>query len=65
LPPSASTLGDIVNSIRLLFQRLWHLGFDLINGLWGYFLLGAVIVIPVWPILRFIRAPKGDPNEAG
>ena len=39
---------NIVNSIRLLFQRIWNLGFDAINGLWRYFLLGAVIVIPIW-----------------
>ena len=39
---------NIVNSIRLLFQRLWDLGFNAINGLWRYFLLGAVIVMLVW-----------------
>ena len=50
---------NIVNSIRLLFQRIWDLGFNAINGLWRYFLLGAVIVIPIWLILRFIRAPRG------
>ena len=38
---------NILSSIRLLFQRLWDLGFDAINWLWRYFLLGAVIVIPV------------------
>jgi hypothetical protein len=43
---------NIVNSIRLLFQRIWDLGFDAINGLWRYFLLGAVIVIPIWLISR-------------
>ncbi len=50
---------NIVNSIRLLFQRIWDLGFDAINGLWRYFLLGAVIVIPVWLISRMFAAPRG------
>jgi Family of unknown function (DUF6460) len=50
---------NIVNSIRLLFQRIWDLGFDAINGLWRYFLLGAVIVIPVWLISRMFGAPRG------
>ena len=27
--------------------------------LWRYFLLGAVIVIPIWLIVRLMRAPKG------
>jgi Domain of unknown function (DUF6460) len=43
---------NILHSIRMLFQRLWDLGFDAINWLWRYFLLGAVIVIPVWLLMR-------------
>ena len=50
---------NIVNSIRLLMQRIWDLGFDAINGLWRYFLLGAVIVIPVWLLSRIFSAPRG------
>jgi hypothetical protein len=49
---------NIVNSIRLLFLRIWSLGFDAINGLWRYFLLGAVIVIPVWLLSRMFGAPR-------
>ena len=49
---------NIVNSIRLLFQRIWNLGFDAINGLWRYFLLGAVIVVPVWLLSRLFGAPR-------
>src|ERR1043165_10237750 len=36
---------NIVSSIRRLFNWIYDLGFDAINGLWRYFLLGAVIVI--------------------
>ena len=50
---------NIIHSIRLLFQRLWDLGFDAINWLWRYFLLGAVIVIPIWLISRLFGAPRG------
>jgi hypothetical protein len=50
---------NIVNSIRLLFQRLWNLGFDAVNWLWRYFLLGAVIVFPVWLLMRMFGAPRG------
>ena len=50
---------NIVNSIRLLFQRIWNLGFDAINGLWRYFLLGAVIVVPIWFLVRLAKAPRG------
>src|SRR5438046_3247779 len=50
---------NILSSIRLLFQRLWDLGFDAVNWLWRYFLLGAVIVIPVWLLSRMFGAPRG------
>jgi hypothetical protein len=35
------------------------MGFDAVVWLWRYFLLGAIIVIPVWLILRILRAPRG------
>jgi hypothetical protein len=49
---------NILNSIRLLFRRLWDLGFDAVNWLWRYFLLGAVIVIPVWLLSRMFGTPR-------
>ena len=50
---------NILKSIQLLFQRLWDLGFDAVNWLWRYFLLGAVIVIPVRLLMRMFGAPRG------
>ena len=50
---------NILRSIQLLFQRLWDLGFDAINWLWRYFLLGAVIVIPIWFLSRLFGSPGG------
>ena len=49
---------NIVYSIRLLFLRIWDLGFDAINGLWRYFLLGAVIVFPIWLLSRLFNSPR-------
>jgi hypothetical protein len=43
---------NIILSVRLLFRRLWDLGFDAVNWLWRYFLLGAVVVIPIWLLSR-------------
>jgi hypothetical protein len=50
---------DIVHSIERLIRSLWNLGFDAFRWLWRYFLLGAVIVIPVWILLRLFNAPRG------
>ncbi len=46
-------------SIRHLIERLWNMGFDAVRWLWGYFLLGAVIVIPIWLIVRLVNTPRG------
>jgi hypothetical protein len=50
---------NILDSVRVLFHRLWDMGFDAVYWLWRYFLLGAVIVIPIWLIIRLINAPRG------
>ena len=50
---------DIWQSLRRLFQNIWEMGFDAIRWVWGYFLLGAVIVIPIWLIMRIVNAPRG------
>ena len=50
---------NIIASIRTLFQRIWEMGFDAVRVLWRYFLLGAVIVIPIWLVVRLINTPRG------
>ena len=50
---------NIIRSIQLLFRRIWDLGFDVVNWLWRYFLLGAVIVVPVFLLSRIFGAPRG------
>jgi len=50
---------DIVRSIKHLITSIWNMGFDAVRWLWGYFLLGAVIVIPIWIIVRVVNAPRG------
>jgi len=50
---------DIVDSIERLIRSIWNMGFDAVRWVWRYFLLGAVIVIPVWIIMRVVNAPRG------
>jgi hypothetical protein len=50
---------DIVRSIERLIRSIWNMGFDAVRYVWRYFLLGAVIVIPIWIIIRLINAPRG------
>ena len=43
---------DIVDSFIRLLERIYNLGFDAIEWVFRYFLLGAVIVFPIWFIAR-------------
>ena len=49
---------NILTSIRRMFDWIYNLGFDAVSWLWRYFLLGAVIVIPVWLLSRMFGAPR-------
>src|SRR3982074_3413694 len=50
---------NILDSIQRLIQHIWDLGFDAVRLLWRYLLLGAVVVVPIWFLLRLTRAPRG------
>jgi Family of unknown function (DUF6460) len=50
---------DIWRSIERLFRRIWDMGFDAIVWLWRYFLLGAILVVPIWLIVRLAKGAKG------
>ena len=50
---------DIIRSIRQLFQAIWDMGYEAFERLWRYFVLGAVLVVPIWLIVRLVRAPRG------
>jgi hypothetical protein len=50
---------DIIHSIERLIRSIWNMGFDAFRWLWRYFLLGAVIVIPIWILMRLFNAPRG------
>lgn len=50
---------DLAAAISDLFQAIANLGFDWIESAVQYFLLGAVIVIPIWLILRFVKFVTG------
>lgn len=43
---------NILYSLRLLALRISSLGFGAIESAFGYLLLGAVVVVPVWLLMR-------------
>jgi hypothetical protein len=49
----------IIESAQRLIQTVWDMGFDAVRFLWRYLLLGAVVVVPIWLLMRIARAPRG------
>lgn len=50
---------DIIETAQQFIRRIWNMGFGAIEWIWRYFLLGAVIVVPVWIIIRLLNMGKG------
>ena len=52
---------DIVAWFQHAVFNVFDLGFGTLDRIWQYFLLGAVIVVPLWLISRVLRAGRrGD-----
>ena len=50
---------NIVDSLRRLIRHIWDLGFDAVRVLWRSLALGAAVVVPIWLLVRLVRAPQG------
>lgn len=46
---------DILNGIQNLIVRIYNLGWESIEWALRYLVLGAVVVIPIWLVLRVLK----------
>jgi hypothetical protein len=46
---------NIWRSLQNLLSQIWEMGFDAIWWLWRYFVLGAVLVLPIWLVVRLAK----------
>jgi hypothetical protein len=49
---------DVIDSVERLFRRLWNLGFGAVRLVLEYVIAGAVIVVPIWLVLRLLNAGR-------
>lgn len=49
---------NLLWSIEALIRTVLDLGFEAFDWLWRYLLLGAVIVVPIWLLMRLLQARK-------
>lgn len=47
---------DILYGVERFFRRVWMMGFDALREMFTYVLAGAVIVIPVWLLMRIFSS---------
>src|SRR5204862_6832450 len=50
---------NIFDSLRRLVLRVWDMGFDALRWLWRYLLLGMVVLVPIWLMVRPLRVAQG------
>jgi hypothetical protein len=50
---------DIINGFRRFFLEIWNMGFAAIDRFFGYFLLGAAVVVPAFIVLRLFSYRRG------
>jgi hypothetical protein len=50
---------NIMRSVEYLVRAVWDMGFDAVAWLWRYFLLGAVLVVPIWLVVRLAKSVGG------
>jgi hypothetical protein len=50
---------DVFLGLKQLVDRLWNLGFGAIREIADYILAGAVLVVPVWVVLRLMSMRNG------
>ncbi len=51
---------NLFEIIRTFVQRIWNLGYDIIERSLTYFLLGAAIVFPIWLVMRTTKFLQGN-----
>ncbi len=55
------TPGELFRRLDFLLQSFFNMGFRWMESLVGYFVIGAVIVVPIWLLARLLGGgkPKG------
>jgi uncharacterized protein DUF6460 len=54
-------LFNIVERLQQLVRNIINLGFDTFHSAFQYFLLGVVVVVPIWFVMRLLSRPR-DPK---
>jgi hypothetical protein len=54
---------NFLERLNTIITNIYNLGFDAFESILGYLLLGAMVVIPIWLVMRLASARKSRPPE--
>ncbi|WP_421981837.1 DUF6460 domain-containing protein [Roseibium sp.] len=49
---------DLVHMTVNFVERLWNMGFNAIGRLGNYLVVGAIVVLPIWFVMRLLAMGK-------
>ncbi|PLW74871.1 DUF6460 domain-containing protein [Cohaesibacter celericrescens] len=52
---------QVLNHIVSMFEHIYYMGFDAVQWALEYFLLGALIVFPIWLVMRVLKIGRKEP----
>ena len=55
------TVAGLLRRLEVVMARLYDLGFHWVETLLGYFLIGAVVVVPIWLVARLLGGGARKP----
>ena len=58
-------LDNLFYRLDILLRRIYDMGFDAVVWAFQYFLLGAVIVVPIWLVARLLGGLRGKKDGSG
>ena len=54
---------NVLYKLQILIKRIYDLGFGAFDWLIGYFIIGAIVVIPIWLIVRLVSVLRGGDDN--
>lgn len=52
-------VNGVIEFVRDIVGWLRYLGADLVGAVWQWFVYGAIVVVPVWLVMRLLAMGKG------
>ena len=54
---------NVLYKLQLFIKRIYDLGFGAIDWVIGYFIIGAIVGIPIWLIVRLVSGLRGGDDN--